>query len=296
MESEREKFGKLKVAELKVELKKVGAPLTGKKAVLLQRLLDYRRNDNFSRDVIIIPKPNPMPNWPGSGFKSLTLDDRETAPKIREEHIQQYVVFRQTLDRGANYDHAAFRRGMKMVDVVKAISLKTEDDLSFASCLVSAEMKTDLNYDTKVIIHSTGEIMNSDCECPAGEGPHATCKHVVAVCLLLAKFVGGKDLDSLKSCTELLQQFHQPKKRHRGSPVKARDMSGPKKKKKEDDDDPRHPMDKNREWNRADMLNKLTAYSFFTGVDLANRYSYGRADLVQAAADHDYLKSPFTEY
>ena len=49
MESEREKLGNLNVKELKIELKKVGAPVSGRKAVLLQRLVDYRRNDNFAR-------------------------------------------------------------------------------------------------------------------------------------------------------------------------------------------------------------------------------------------------------
>lgn len=108
--------------------------------------------------------------------------------------------------------------------------------------------------------------------------------------------MSGNNLDSLKYCTEQLQQFHRPKKRHKGSPVKAKDLKGPKNKKKdEENDDPRHPQDRDREWNRADMLNKLTAFSFYTGTDLANRYSYGKANIAQAARDHDYMKTPFTE-
>lgn len=35
----------------------------------------------------------------------------------------------------------------------------------------------------------TGDILNSHCECPAGRGPHSTCKHVAAVALMLSKFV-----------------------------------------------------------------------------------------------------------
>ena len=44
------------------------------------------------------------------------------------------------------------------------------------------------------------------------------------------------------------------------------------------------------------MLNKLTAYSLHSGRDLANRYSYSKANIVQATKDHDYLQEPYTEY
>lgn len=37
----------------------------------------------------------------------------------------------------------------------------------------------------------TGDILNSHCECPAGRGPHSSCKHVAAVSLMLSKFVSG---------------------------------------------------------------------------------------------------------
>lgn len=31
-----------------------------------------------------------------------------------------------------------------------------------------------------------GEIVNSHCECPAGKGPHGSCKHVAAVSFILS--------------------------------------------------------------------------------------------------------------
>ena len=107
-------FSFLTVKELKAELRKLGARIGGKKSVLVQRLSDYKRNQNFQDEEIQMPVPNPMPDWPeASHFHSLTLEDREKIPKIREEHVQQYVVLRQVLDRGPNYDHAAFSRGKK---------------------------------------------------------------------------------------------------------------------------------------------------------------------------------------
>ena len=48
----------------------------------------------------------------------------------------------------------------------------------------------------------TGDIINSHCECPAGKGPHGTCKHIAAVILLMTEFVEEGRVNVAKSCTE----------------------------------------------------------------------------------------------
>ena len=101
-------------------------------------------------------------------------------------------------------------------------------------------------------------------------------------------------MTELKSCTEILQQFHRPRKQHKGSPVKARNLQGSSRAK--NSDDPRHEVDRNSQKNLDDMRNKLTAFSLKSGLNLANRFSYGKADLLQATLDHDYLPKPFAEY
>ena len=155
--------------ELKEELRKVGARLGGKKAVLVQRLIDYRRNANFRDPILEIPAANAMPNWPeASFFHSLTLADRDSVPKIREEHVQQYIVLRQVLDRGPNYDHAAFARGKKMMNSVMVLSKGIAGDTCFTSSIVSAEFK-DVSYTSRIVVHSSGEVLNSDCDCPTGK-------------------------------------------------------------------------------------------------------------------------------
>lgn len=157
------------VYQLKQELRKVGARLVGKKADLVQRLKDYQRNQNFRDPEVDIPAANPMPSWPEvSLFHSLTLNDQDLVPKIREEHVQQYVVLRQVLDRGPNYDHAAFMRGKKMMGSVRALSIAFIDGLCYTSSLVSAEFK-DVSYTSRIILHAAGEVLNSDCDCPTGK-------------------------------------------------------------------------------------------------------------------------------
>jgi uncharacterized Zn finger protein len=50
----------------------------------------------------------------------------------------------------------------------------------------------------------------------SGEGPCGTCKHIVAVLLVLVKFVETGDLEVIRSCTEELQSFKRPTKLHSG--------------------------------------------------------------------------------
>ena len=63
---------------------------------------------------------------------------------------------------------------------------------------------------------STAEVRNSDCECPAGKGPNGTCKHIAAILIMLSDFVNTGHLNIQRTCTENLQTFHVPRKRHQG--------------------------------------------------------------------------------
>jgi uncharacterized Zn finger protein len=38
-------------------------------------------------------------------------------------------------------------------------------------------------------------VLNTDCECPAGKGPYATCKHVAAVLLMICSFVDSGNIE-----------------------------------------------------------------------------------------------------
>lgn len=75
-----------------------------------------------------------------------------------------------------------------------------------------------MTYNYKIKLEkSTGEPLNSHCECPAGKGPHGTCKHVAAVLLMLVEFVNSGKIAVEKSCTDNLQTFHKPKNFHTGN-------------------------------------------------------------------------------
>ena len=73
-----------------------------------------------------------------------------------------------------------------------------------------------VSYNYKLKINHAGDLVNSECECPAGRGPHGTCKHLAAVVLMLKHFTESGSVMVDKSCTENLQQFHKPKSTYHG--------------------------------------------------------------------------------
>jgi hypothetical protein len=70
-----EELKKKSVVQLKIELSKIGATSRGRKIELVERLIAYSRNFNFSEPPIILPRAKLVPLWPSQGFKSLTSND-----------------------------------------------------------------------------------------------------------------------------------------------------------------------------------------------------------------------------
>lgn len=77
-----------------------------------------------------------------------------------------------------------------MCDFVKNCTFtQTSEDIFFAA-KVSAEMKLSVDYDVKIHINSNEcAIMKAQCQCPAGVGPGAACKHVSAVLYAIEYYI-----------------------------------------------------------------------------------------------------------
>ena len=213
-----------------------------------------------------------MPSWPIGGWRSLTISDQFNLPPVRKEHLQQYVLYRQVCDQQASQDVRAVARGEKMVagEAVQAISYTEERDIFYFTGIVDAEMKTTTSYNLKLILSSQGEVQNTQCECPVGQGIHATCKHVTAVLLVLIDLRGQGELHIQKSCTETLQGFQKPRKKHAGSPVKVEGLgAGLEGRTSNWDMDPRKPQYKNRPSYQEEVQNLTTNFVAFSGLDLS---------------------------
>ena len=144
-----------------------------------------------------------------------------------------------------------------------------------------------------MIVSVNGEIINTHCECPAGLGPHGTCKHLTAVLLVLSIFVKDGILHISKSCTETLQTFQKPRKLHHGSPLKAENIGKGLTKL---DDDPWPQIFCNRPSFQDAVKNKTINFVHQSGLDISMRYAFSKANLGAAVQDHSYLSQPFTEF
>lgn len=58
------------------------------------------------------------------------------------------------------------------------------------------------------------------CECAAGKGPKAVCKHVACACYAILRIKEYSEWRVMKTPTDTKQKWHEPKKKKRSSSAK----------------------------------------------------------------------------
>lgn len=151
--------------------------------------------------------------WPKDGYQSIAETD--FLPQTTEKHVENYFIMRYERESIVG-DVKAIEKGKAMVSAfkVKACSALNIGTDVFFSGIVAAEMKRHVLYNVKARMARDGVILNAGCECPGGKGPTGSCKHLAALCLMVAKLHGRLFID--ESCTEKLQTFHRPQKLYKG--------------------------------------------------------------------------------
>lgn len=72
-------------------------------------------------------------------------------------------------------------RRLFMCQFLKSCSFHKDGDHIYFLAKCSAEMKNSVDYEVRIHINSREcEILKAECQCPAGIGPGAACKHVSA--------------------------------------------------------------------------------------------------------------------
>ena len=114
------RYSNLGNKELIKLLKERGAKTSGRKHELIERLEAYDRMAAYpspSTSFLPVPTVNPMPTWPNSSlFKSITPDIQSSLPPVSQDILEQYVLYRSAMDRQANGDIAALKRGELMAE------------------------------------------------------------------------------------------------------------------------------------------------------------------------------------
>ena len=156
---------------------------------------------------------------PWTNDKLSYLSSTFTCPKVTLDCI--YAYFQGDGDSDSCNIHPSALKMYKQGWLVSCMTVE-DGNKHFLQCQVMSEMTKRTRYRVKVVITPTGVVVNSHCECTAGAGDKAKCKHVAVVLFGLEGLARTGRLTMQKSCTDLPQQWHQPAKVHTGSPAKAK--------------------------------------------------------------------------
>ncbi|XP_052747032.1 uncharacterized protein LOC112057632 isoform X1 [Bicyclus anynana] len=202
---------------VKAELKKRGASLKGKKADLVERLELYDQNFNFG-NTAIPENDDPSMQVPDANTY-WDINSNTMLPPLNELHIRQYFCF-----TNKKLDEAKTLYESRYLILARASNV---GDTTFIKGVCKKTMKA-LQYEVHVKLHQNGTPQESHCECPAGSGVEAKCKHVGVLLHGIAHMVRDKVILLHQVCTQQLQTFHVPKGPFTASPLVAHKL--PKKK------------------------------------------------------------------
>lgn len=83
-----------------------------------------------------------------------------------------------------------------------------------------AEMRKSVSYPADILFDKFGMVVEAQCECGAGSGPTAHCKHIQLCLHSLRQMRIDKSVITEQTCTQVLQTFHRTKP-YKGSPMKT---------------------------------------------------------------------------
>lgn len=109
--------------------------------------------------------------------------------------------------------------------IVTALAAQ-DNNRVYIQMIVRAEMKKQIRYYVHVILDSSGNILHSNCECTAGGGNKAKCKHIATCLYGLESLSRTGMMKTEQTCTQVPQQWHVPRKGPATtSPTKAKNIT-----------------------------------------------------------------------
>ncbi|XP_045449980.1 uncharacterized protein LOC123658665 [Melitaea cinxia] len=201
------------VPQLKAELRKRNATTAGKKADLIERLRTYDQNQNFCADCDIQEDPAYVCP-PSDTFRDINADT--LLPMITRQAIQEYFV---------NYRYSTQPKGLLLYESRHLVTARfsNEGNYTYVRGQCKASMKK-VAYVVDVKLSKDGVIEECHCDCAAGSGTQASCKHVSVLLFGIHEMVHKKSIKLHQSCTEKLMTFNRPSKVFYNSPIAAHNL------------------------------------------------------------------------
>lgn len=198
---------------------------------------------------------------------------------------------------------AVHRKGFNMMkeEFLLALVVSNNKEYCFFRAQVNSEMTKSLTYFVKLALNQEGQIIEGTCECIAGKGTRAVCKHVATVSYAILHFIDHRTWRIRKTCTDRKQTWHMPKRiKMDTSPKKAEQLilTVPvyQVKKKELVNnmcyDPR-PLEYRDTLSFNDnVVNAVVSYNSTKKRTLALSGAFKTASLPGLSNDHSYLARP----
>ena len=137
-------------------------------------------------------------------------------PKVTFASITSYLQAHEK-----NYDYKC--QQLYEQRYVRFVRVSHSNNVYFIGSVVWAEMKKKTCYKVDISLDDHGVVCEAQCECGAGQGPSAHCKHVTTTLYALHRLTIDGSLVTELTCTQVLQTFHHSKP-HTGSPMTTSDL------------------------------------------------------------------------
>ncbi|XP_061195061.1 uncharacterized protein LOC133203260 [Saccostrea echinata] len=214
------------------------------------------------------------------------LHSGQAFPGCTDSDISAFLLkFNKIMDKKA--------RDMYNDGFIQYVKVVFHDLHWFIRSSVKASMMKSVKYIVDVMIGQDKSVVESQCECAAGMGPDAHCKHVCAVLFACSDFMKRGSVKTELTCTQMIQTFHRAKP-HKGSPLKARIMDMPGCDEICNSEyDPR-PLKYQNSYGYSSYFRSVCLN--FPGISSTPIFQlYEPANMRALDLDHDYLKDTFSE-
>ena len=180
------------------------------------RLIAYDRNQNFGKAEQLEPEYKMSLPDPATYFD---VNSDSTFSGTTQENMNSYLAqFDKEIDQQI--------RSLYNERTIRYFRISHDSDSTYVSSSCYAEYKKGLTYEIDILYDKNGTVIETQCECAAGEGPGAHCKHVCVVIYASVMFAKHKTIRIEETCTQILQSFHKCK-RFLGSPLKSQNINMP---------------------------------------------------------------------
>ena len=157
--------------------------------------------------------------YPEQGWMIITaaFNSPVEVPQFNMGHIVAYFVTRTVSDNLPAADFKSVNKSSEFLSRcghIQSVEVCSSADYLYVKAICLPQMRKDKDYKVHMALRTDGyDIAHAQCECPAGIGPHGSCKHIAALSYTLADFCRRGELPEFLTCTDQLQQWNRPRGR-----------------------------------------------------------------------------------